>query len=287
MSDLDIIRQIEAQIKAPLKKMTQEELTKNSWNFLYAYSSDENDNVTGLFMDGLSDFSKHEYLLKLKHIEMLSLKSTKISDYSFLSELKGLTSLDLRSNQISDVSFVADLPNLSNLDIDGNPNLTEPPEDIRQKGAEAIRNYFLQLRKQGEDFLYEAKVLFVGEPGAGKTLLMKKILNPNYEVPSKIKEKSTLGIKIKTWNFDYFDQKPVKFSAHLWDFGGQNIQYYLHQFFLTEDSVYVLLVEDRKDCPKLAYWLNIIRILGKGSPVIIINSSFAVKYTLISVNTFR
>ena len=56
----------------------------------------------------------------------------------------------------------------------------------------------------------------------------------------------------------------------IWDFGGQQIQYMLHQFFLTSDCLYILMAEKRKELANFDYWLNILQILGKDSPVIIL-----------------
>jgi internalin A len=52
-------------------------------------------------------------------------------------------------------------------------------------------------------------------------------------------------------------------QINIWDFGGQEIQYLTHQFFLTSDALYVLLTSARKDLDNLDYWFNIVRLLGK------------------------
>jgi len=150
--------------------------------------------------------------------------------------------------------------------LDKNPIIT-PPEYILSQGIEAIRTYF-----ETEDFrfLYEAKLLFVGEPGAGKTSLRKKLLQPDYSVPNH-EEESTLGIEIeKGWSFPCTTNQDISFSANLWDFGGQQIQYMTHQFFLTSRSLYLLVSDDREQRTNFDYWFNIIRLLGGGSPVLVV-----------------
>ena len=87
---------------------------------------------------------------------------------------------------------------------------------------EKIKNYFRQLEEEGEDYLHEAKMLIVGEPGAGKTTLAKKIENRSYKLLKK--EKSTEGIDITQWMFNMEKGKP--FRINIWDFGGQEIQGY-------------------------------------------------------------
>ncbi len=146
--------------------------------------------------------------------------------------------------------------------------LKSPPLEIIKEGNEAIKNYFEQLEKQGKDYIYEAKLMLVGEPGAGKTSLMNKLFDKNFPVPNK-NQKSTLGIEIKpNWGFS-FDEK-TEFNAHVWDFGGQQIQYMLHQFFLTSDCLYILLAEKRRELANFDYWLNILNILAKNRPIIVL-----------------
>ena len=98
---------------------------------------------------------------------------------------------------------------------------------------------------------------------------MKKLIDENYVVPNK--EDSTVGINIhKGLEFPCHKDNCVTFRANLWDFGGQEIQYMLHQFFLTSRSLYVLLVDDRKQLTHYDYWFHIISLLGGNSPVLVV-----------------
>lgn len=82
-----------------------------------------------------------------------------------------------------------------------------------------------------------------------------------------MQEESTHGIDIHPWQFE-LDQGH-HFQANIWDFGGQEIYHATHQFFLTQRSLYILVVDERKEDNDFDYWLNIIELLGKDSPVII------------------
>ena len=100
--------------------------------------------------------------------------------------------------------------------IGENP-LTVPPIEIVKQGNEAVINYFEQREAQGTVKIFEAKLMLVGEPGAGKTSLQHKLFDKNYPVPDK-RQKSTTGIQIRqNWNFDYND---VEYKTNVWDFGG-------------------------------------------------------------------
>lgn len=117
--------------------------------------------------------------------------------------------------------------------------------------------------------LLEAKIIIVGEPGAGKTSLMKKMINNNYMVPNI--EDPTIGINIENgWRLPIADTPKVELLANIWDFGGHQIQYLIHQFFLTSNSLYVLVADDREQRTEFDYWFNTIYRLGEGSPVLVV-----------------
>ncbi len=63
-------------------------------------------------------------------------------------------------------------------------------------------------------------------------------------------------------------------KANLWDFGGQEIQYTLHQYFLTKSSFYIFLISNRvgdnEKIHKADYWFKVISALGKDCPVLVI-----------------
>ncbi len=57
----------------------------------------------------------------------------------------------------------------------------------------------------------------------------------------------------------------------MWDFAGQEITHATHQFFLTERSVYLLVLDGRSDTQDgdAEYWMRLIDGFGKDSPVIV------------------
>ena len=66
------------------------------------------------------------------------------------------------------------------------------------------------------------------------------------------------------------NQKTAKFN--IWDFGGQEIYYSTHQFFLTKRSIYIFVWDARReeDYRGFLYWFNTINILSEKSPIIIV-----------------
>lgn len=146
-----------------------------------------------------------------------------------------------------------------------------------------------------DSIVQEAKLIIVGEPGSGKTSMMKKLINPNYKVPQPERkdEESTVGINVhEGWKFPHVSEKDIVFKANLWDFGGQEIQYMTHQFFLTPESVYVLVADDRKQHANFPYWFEAIHLLGSEngvqSPILVVlNENNHKSITNFDVNYYR
>ncbi len=184
------------------------------------------------------------------------------------SNLSNLITLILSNNKLSElpISF-SSLSNLATLDLTENP-LEKPPIEIAKKGIEAIRKYFLQITEKGKYYIYEAKLLIVGEPGAGKTTLSKKIKNPSYPLDNN--EKTTEGLDVIKWSFQLDHQQ--EFRVNIWDFGGQEIYHATHQFFLTKRSLYTLVVDTRQEDTDFYYWLKIVELLSNNSPLLIIKN---------------
>jgi Leucine-rich repeat (LRR) protein len=208
-------------------------------------------------------------ITKLGNLTSLDLSSNQLTTIpDSITKLVNLTSLDLSSNQLTTIpDSITKLVNLTFLYLDNNP-LENPPLEVCDRGIEAIREYFRQLKEEGEDTLYEAKLLIVGEGEAGKTTLARRIEDPNCPLPDL--NETTEGIDIKTWHFTLENGK--NFQVNIWDFGGQEIYHATHQFFLTKRSLYFLVVDSRKDNPNLPYWFHVIELLSDNSPLVIIKN---------------
>ncbi|MDQ1352253.1 MAG: internalin, partial [Acidobacteriota bacterium] len=229
-------------------------------------------NLTTLYLgyNRLTDISPLQELSNLKKLE---LRNNQLTDILALQGLKNLTFLDLMNNKIKklpeaivdlDMEIDMDRGEFSIIDkgifLKDNP-LEKPPLEIIRKGKQAIKAYFDSLTEDTLP-LNEVKVLLVGDGAAGKTSLVKRLLGLGFNET----ETQTNGINIQTWPVNQ-DNKTIK--AHLWDFGGQEIMHAAHQFFLSERSLYLLVLDGRKD-EKTEYWLKHIESFGGNSPVLVV-----------------
>lgn len=207
-------------------------------------------------------------LTRLHNLTTLNLLGNRLDSLpEEISDMQNLMKLGLSKNQFTKIpSHIVNLQNLESLELEDNP-LTTPPIEIAKRGIKSIREYFRQIGEQGHDQLYEAKLLILGEGGAGKTTLSKKIENSDYVLQE---EKSTEGVDVTKWSFPIGDGN--NFRVNIWDFGGQEIYHSTHQFFLTKRSLYALVADTRKEDTDFYYWLNVVELLSENSPLLIIKN---------------
>ncbi|MFN0175573.1 MAG: COR domain-containing protein [Saprospiraceae bacterium] len=155
-------------------------------------------------------------------------------------------------------------------DFKGCP-LTIPPTEVVEQGNEAFLRYLEEHEKSGSVRLYEAKLLVIGDGGAGKTTLVRKLLDVDSLVPSA--EESTRGIEIHPLYFNLPDGNRLRLDV--WDFAGQGIYQNLNNFFFTHRSLYVLVDDTRtlnEDGTFYNYWLQTAKLLGGNSPLIVVQN---------------
>ena len=248
-------------------------------------------NLTLLALSGNQITSIPEALGQLSNLTLLNLSDNQITSIpEALGQLSNLTLLNLSGNQITSIpEAIRGMEKLEKLDLRGNP-IPIPPEILQgEKSYEpgdlrTILDFYFQTRNPNDnEELNEAKLLIVGEGGSGKTTLANKLLNPDYQLNEQ--EPSTEGIDVIRWEFPQANGTP--FRVHIWDFGGQEIYHATHQFFLTERSLYILLVDNRRENPNLCYWLNIIELLSNSSPVLLVQNEKQDRRCEINVSQLR
>jgi internalin A len=189
-----------------------------------------------------------------------------------------LRTLDLEDNHLGELPIGLDkLPNLQVLCLHNNESLNIPAELLGPTWGVAINRkallhrpsetlgYFYRAHKLKKRPLNEAKVLLVGRGGAGKTSLCKRLLFNDFDEG----EDKTPGIQVSEWPLRCGQDS---FKLNIWDFGGQEIMHATHQFFLTERSLYALVVDAREDQQdaNIDHWLRLVTAYGGGSPALVV-----------------
>jgi internalin A len=129
-----------------------------------------------------------------------------------------------------------------------------------------ILDYYFRTLGHGKRPLNEAKLILVGRGAVGKTSIANRLIHGKF-----LDEKKTEGIRITEWPFTVGVKKD-EVRLNVWDFGGQEIMHATHQFFLSERSLYLLVLSGREGGADAdaEYWLKLIQSFGGNSPVVVV-----------------
>jgi GTPase SAR1 family protein len=138
------------------------------------------------------------------------------------------------------------------------------PEEIRSRGAAAVAGYLQEMEEEGSTRLNEARIIILGDKGAGKTSIARRLIDPTALMPEE--KDSTAGVDTTVWKL-----KKEKINVHIWDFAGHTITHAVHQFFLSERSLYIIVYNSRtEEKNRLDYWLSYMENYGGDSKAIIL-----------------
>lgn len=131
---------------------------------------------------------------------------------------------------------------------------TSPPRAARSRKKPSPRR------------LNEVKLILVGRGGVGKTSILKRLRKIDFDA----QEKETQGVERCAWEIPISNGEKVR--AHVWDLAGQEILHATHQLFLTERTLYVVVLSRREGdaTPDAEYWFQLIKSLGGDSQIIVV-----------------
>lgn len=218
---------------------------------------------------GLSELP--ESFGNLQKLKELSLTNTNIRKFPVLKMMNNLSRCDLSNMILERIPKeligpkIEILPNFSveGLHID-NTKLLCQPISLFSHEKEFIYAYY----EEEKIHLNETKVVFLGDGEAGKSHIIERILTDN-QLLAEFKEESTPGISISQ-KLCVIDKENIRLQ--IWDFGGQEIMHSMHRFFLTERTLYVIVINARDNTQdeRAEYWLNNVKNFANGCPVIIV-----------------
>jgi internalin A len=218
-----------------------------------------------------------ESVPRLSQLRTLSLSDNQLTTLpESIAQLTQLKVLFLDNNGLTKLpEALRHLPQLERLYLHGNEALGLPAEilgpswqgDSRTSAkATAILDYYFRTRSGDRHPLNEAKLLLVGRGAAGKTSIVNRLIHGKFKGVKK-----TEGINITEWPLTV-GEKRDHVRLNVWDFGGQEIMHATHQFFLSERSLYLLVLSGREgvEDADAEYWLKLIQSFGGDSPVILV-----------------
>lgn len=177
-----------------------------------------------------------------------------------------------------------DCSTLTHLYLHNNPALDLPPEILGPTAREVVSlglistaprvliDYY-EARLLGGRPLNEIKLLLLGRGECGKTSVSRR-LRENQFLEGQTE---TPGIDIRRWITRYENNDVM---VHMWDFAGQEITHETHRYFLTERSIYLIVLDGRggQQMEEAEYWLQHVERFGtrndgdhqERSPVIVV-----------------
>ena len=237
----------------------------------------------------------------LKKLELLTLcDDKKMIGITGIEQLHNLSHLSLRGTGIRTVpEGIRGLRNLKTLDFsdleldtlpewlpelglsftteelgDGirldNTKVRDVDMSIFDEPQEVILKWFEERNYGNARPLNEVKVVFLGDGEAGKTYTIARLLKDGEKPDSTgFDGKATPGIVIKNKDYELEGQK---IQVHFWDFGGQEILHSMHRMFLTDRTLYVVIINARDDTQddRARYWLHNIKSFAPGAPVLLV-----------------
>jgi len=152
-----------------------------------------------------------------------------------------LRALESHRDEVTSVEWSADGSRAISGDRSGGIRVWDLSEFVSEAHAMRIHPSAKPLAPDQVQYT-NAKVLLVGESGTGKTALSKVLAGEGWQ-PSD----STVGAWATQWKLPAPAGEGVEREIWLWDFGGQADQRLIHQLYMDETALAVLVFDGQKE----------------------------------------
>lgn len=238
-------------------------------------------------------------------LQYLFLRKNQLEELEFGGGMKALESLDLRENQLKELpqNFLEVATGLTHLFLYDNPweSIRDAvSSDETGNSFESVQSFLTSLT--GEvDYLFEAKMILVGNGEVGKTSIRTKLLDETAPLPKK--KDRTQVIEVVPYEVKSLPQaltghdELVDFTFNIWDFGGQGKYREIQQIFCSPQSLYLFVtayddlpdeLKKKEDYVSFEYWLDMVTAYGHhqdsdhSSPVLLVINKIDQEYGSLS-----
>ncbi len=217
-------------------------------------------------------------LVNLQRLDVIANQLTGLPES--IGQLTNLRFLHLANNQLTSLPLsIEKLTNLQEINIAGNPlqqvrlpaskSTNQQPPPLKTPEPPTIA----APKSSG---LNEAKIVLLGQTNTGKTSVLKRLVHDQFN----LNEAATDGISIEKWHVDMTTASAGNAQSrdlacfNIWDFGGQESLHAIHQNFMTERSLCLLVIDNNisEESNRLEYWLQFIASFANNSPVLIVGN---------------
>jgi len=244
-----------------------------------------------LSLSSLSLYRVPTFVWRHSHLRSLDLQHNQLTYLpEEVARLTNLHTLNLAHNNLLSLPVeLGEITTLTTLIIDGNPLTSLPSSDLVPRKSAAILDFLRKLKKS--DLIWKrVRVVVVGKERVGKTTLTSHLVRSK---KARANDKlggeglSTEGIEVTQWNpnvdakglpssltsLDGSDTLP---TFYFYDFGGQEVFYPTHHFFLSPRALYLVVfrTDDVNMEGNLDYWIHTVRTLKSPiqPPILIIGT---------------
>lgn len=210
----------------------------------------------------------------LTSVKVLYLQNNRLTGLSAeIGALESLLGLNLYDNQLTGLpAEIGALESLQELDLQNNPLPESYAKAFADGGSAALGSLLRGLAKKAAP-LYEAKLLVTGEGSVGKSWALAALQGKDPQ--TAIGGQTTYGIDRGTLSLPHPDTANATITLNTWDFGGQKVYRVTHQFFFSEEAVFLLVWNPRlgaEQC-QVRQWLRRIALRTGGKAKVIMVAS--------------
>ncbi len=225
--------------------------------------------LEGLYLQHNQIDKLPEAIGELKSLEVLELNHNRLGQLpSAIGQLKSLRILLLKYNQLRELpASIGGIKNLYALELGGNPLPDSYTKAYLDGGIEALCALLRGLADEGAP-LYEAKLLVTGEGAVGKSWALAAFQGKD---PKKeVGKQTTYGIDRGIQKLPH-PSEMASVTLNTWDFGGQKVYRVTHQFFFSEEAVFLLVWNPRQGAEQcqVRQWLRRIELRTGGNARVI------------------